>query len=121
MDMPLAMKVWNIYRSRLIGQYLQRQGIKVIPAISWAEPDTFLFCFDGIPSGSIVSVSTIGVKRDEYATSIWQAGMDAMIEKIKPSMILVYGGELDYDYQGIPVKYYENKVTERLNELKEVG
>ncbi len=121
MDMPMAMKIWNVYRSRMIGQYLQRQGVKVVPTISWAEPDTFLFCFDGIPSGSIVSVSTIGVKRDEYATSIWQAGMDAMIEKIKPSMILVYGGELDYDYQGIPVKYYENKVTERLNELKEVG
>lgn len=120
LDMPMAMKIWNIYRSRLIGQYLQRQGVKVIPTISWAEADTFSFCFDGIPSGSIVSVSTIGVKRDEYATSIWQAGMDAMIEKIKPSTILVYGGELDYDYQGIPVKYYENKVTERLKELKEV-
>lgn len=119
LDMPMAMKIWNIYRSRLIGQYLQRQGVKVIPTISWAEADTFSFCFDGIPSGSIVSVSTIGVKRDEYATSIWQAGMDAMIEKIKPSMILVYGGELDYDYQGIPVKYYENKVTERMKELKE--
>lgn len=119
LDMPMAMKIWNIYRSRLIGQYLQRQGVKVIPTISWAETDTFSFCFDGIPSGSVVSVSTIGVKCDEYATSIWQAGMDAMIEKIKPSMILVYGGELDYDYQGIPVKYYENKVTERMKELKE--
>lgn len=120
MDMPMAMKVWNIYRSRLIGQYLQRQGVKVIPTISWAESETFTFCFDGIPVKSIVSVSTIGVKRDSYAMEIWKSGMDAMIEKIKPSMILVYGGELDYNYQDIPVKYYENKVTERLKELKEV-
>ena len=46
--------------------------------------------------------------------------MDAMIDKIKPSMILVYGGELEYDYGNIPVKYYENKVTERMKASKEV-
>lgn len=48
MDMPLAMKIWNVYRSRLLGQYWQSQGIKVIPTISWAEPETYNFCFDGI-------------------------------------------------------------------------
>ena len=104
----------------MIGQYLQRQGVKVVPTISWAESDTFAFCFDGIPEGSIVTVSTIGVKRDEYALEIWKAGMDAMIDKIKPSMILMYGGELEYDYGNIPVKYYENKVTERMKASKEV-
>lgn len=40
--------------------------------------------------------------------------MDAMINKIKPSAILVYGGMLDYDYKGIEVHYYDNKVTERM-------
>jgi hypothetical protein len=49
MDMPMPMKIWNIYRSRLIGQYYQNQGIKVIPTLSWAEPETFKFCFEGIP------------------------------------------------------------------------
>ena len=48
MDMPYAMKIWNVYRSRLIGQYYQSCGIKVIPTISWAEAETFEFCFDGI-------------------------------------------------------------------------
>lgn len=41
MDMPMPMKIWNIYRSRLIGQYYQNQGIKVIPTLSWAEEETF--------------------------------------------------------------------------------
>lgn len=40
--------------------------------------------------------------------------MDAMINKIKPSAILVYGGMVDYDYKGIEVHYYDNKVTERM-------
>lgn len=33
-DMPLPIKLWNIYRSRLLGQYYQSCGIKVIPTIS---------------------------------------------------------------------------------------
>ena len=113
MDMPMPMKIWNIYRSRKIGQFYQKQGIKVIPTISWAEKETFDFAFQGIPKGSIVSISTIGVKQNKEALNIWKDGMDVMIEEIKPSTILVYGGKLDYNYEDIDVIYYENKVTEK--------
>lgn len=113
MDMPMAMKIWNIYRSRFIGNYYQNRGIKVIPTISWAEPATFEFCFRGIPKGSVVSISTIGVKRDQDALNVWRDGVTEMIKQIEPSAILVYGGKLDYDYGDIDVRYYDNKVTER--------
>ena len=114
MDMPMPMKIWNIYRSRQIGQYYQNQGIKVIPTLSWAEKETFDFCFEGIPEGSIVSISTIGVKKNKEALKIWKDGVDELIKRIKPSAILIYGGKLDYDYGDIKVVYYDNKVTERL-------
>lgn len=39
-DMPVAMKIWNVYRSRLLGQFYQSMGIEVIPTISWAEKET---------------------------------------------------------------------------------
>lgn len=121
MNMPLAMKIWNVYRSRLLGHWWQEQGLIVIPTISWAEADTFSFCFDGIPKGSIVAVSTIGVKKKDDAFRIWKEGMDAMIEKIKPKIILVYGGELEYDYpEDTEVIYYKNEVTERMKNYKEV-
>ena len=113
-DMPMPMKIWNIYRSRQIGQYYQSMGIKVIPTISWCEEETFKFCFKGIPKGSVVSVSTIGVKKDDSALNLWKKGMDEMIRQIEPSTILVYGGIIDYDYGNINVRYYENKVTERM-------
>lgn len=114
MDMPMPMKIWNIYRSRLIGQYYQSKGIKVIPTLSWAEEETFEFCFEGIPKGSIVSISTIGVKKNKEALKIWKAGVDELIRRIEPSTILIYGGKLDYDYGNIEVIYYENQVTERM-------
>ncbi len=44
--------------------------------------------------------------------------MDEMIKRIKPYAILVYGGEVEYDYKDIPTYYYENKVTERLKNAK---
>ena len=44
----VEMKVWNIYRARLIGQMMQDYGLNVIPGLQWAEPETFKFCFEGI-------------------------------------------------------------------------
>ncbi len=70
MDMPMAMKIWNVYRSRLIGQMCQDAGIKVIPTLSWAEKETYQFCFDGIEQGGTVAVSTVGVMRDKKAKEI---------------------------------------------------
>ena len=55
-------------------------------------------------------VSTIGVKKDENATKIWYDGMDEAIKRIKPSRVLVYGGDIGYKYpDGIKVRYYDNK------------
>lgn len=116
MDMPMPMKIWNIYRSRQIGAFYQSKGLKVIPTISWAEKGTFDFCFQGIPKGSIVSISTIGVKRDKDALKIWTDGVTEMIKRIEPSAILIYGGELEYDYGDIDVIYFNNKVTESWGE-----
>ena len=32
-DMPFVMQLWNIYRSRAIGVWLQKNGVKVIPNV----------------------------------------------------------------------------------------
>ena len=112
MDMPMPMKIWNVYRSRQIGAYYQSCGIKVIPTISWAEVETFKFAFKGIEKGSIVAISTIGVKEDVNALKIWTEGIKAMMNEIQPSLILCYGGQLDFDYKGIEVKYFSNQVLD---------
>lgn len=113
MDMPMPMKIWNVYRSRAIGAYYQSLGIKVIPTLSWGEKETFKFCFLGIPKGSIVSISTIGVKENKDALKIWKDGVTEIIKQIRPSAILIYGGKLDYDYGDIDVIYFENQVLKR--------
>lgn len=109
LDMPMAMKIWNIYRSRLIGQMCQDYGMNVIPTLSWAEPETFTFCFDGIEPGGTVAVSTVGVMKDEHAQEIWRAGMDEAIKRIRPRTVICYGAKIEYDFGNIGVKYIETR------------
>ena len=108
-DMPMPMKIWNTYRNRWIGSYFQKRGMNVIPNIRWDSEETFEFCFLGIPKGSIISVSTVSMK-DAEMKQLWVAGMEECISRIEPETILVYGGMIDFDFQGINVMPIENKM-----------
>lgn len=116
-EMPMAMKIWNVYRSRLIGQMLQESGANVIPTLSWCEKDTFSFCFDGIEPRGTVAVSTIGVKQADENYQLWKDGMDEAIRRLKPSHVIVYGGDIGYTYN-CEVTYIENAVTERMKKSR---
>lgn len=102
-EMPLSMKVYNTFRSRWCGAYLQSKGIKVIPTIAWGEPNTFWFCFDGIETGSVVAVSTVGVRKEK---ALFMQGYNELIRKIKPKAVICYGEPFD-EMQGtvIPIDY----------------
>ena len=114
MDMPDAMQRWNRYRSQALGSWWQRQGLKVVPTLSWAQPESYAFCFDGIPRRSTVAVSTVGVKGDEAATSVWRDGMREAVRRLAPRRVLLYGGRLDFDFGGAEVLEFKNSVTERM-------
>lgn len=106
MDMPLPMQRWNEYRRRALGNYWQRNGIEVIPTLSWSTPESYSFCFDGLPKGATYATSTVGVKGDENALAIWRDGMSAAIKAIKPKRLLLYGGSIDFDFGKIEVVEY---------------
>lgn len=105
MDMPMAMKIWNVYRSRLIGQLCQDAGMNVIPTLSWAEKETYQFCFDGLETGGTVAVSTVGVMRDKSAQAIFCDGMKEALQRLQPKTVVLYGSEIDFDFGGVAVKH----------------
>lgn len=107
-DMPLAMKIWNTYRSRLIGQMMQNVGIPVIPTVSWAGPETYDFCFDGISPGGAVTVGNIGAGKSKSAQYNFQLGLRAMIATIRPSLIIFYGRKPNIYFEEIKTCYCEN-------------
>ena len=113
-DMPLAMKIWNVYRSLTIGVFWQKQGLNVVPTLQWAEPRTFDFCFSGIPRGAMVAVSTLGAAKGRFSRQMWQAGMKEAIRQLHPTTILLYGSPINFDFGDIRVIRYENETIKRL-------
>lgn len=91
-EMPIALQLFSTFKNRWTGAYLQQQGINVIPTIRWGDLTSFNFCFDGIEKGSIVAVSTIGVKKQK---SHFMLGYNEMLSRIKPSKIICYGKPFD--------------------------
>lgn len=118
-DMPISMQVWNVYRSRLIGQIMQDYGLIVIPTVSWTFEGSFKFCFDGLPKNATLAISTVGVKNDTEKLEIWTKGVDEMIKRLTPKNLLIYGEKVDYDFKNINVVYFKNKNIERVRKWEE--
>ena len=118
MDMPAPMQVWNRYRSQALGWWWQRQGLNVIPTLSWAQPESYSFAFSGVPKHSTVAVSTVGVKGNEDAMGVWFDGMREAMRRLEPSRVLLYGGDIGFDFAGTEVVEYSNSVTERMGNAK---
>lgn len=115
-DWPLVMQQWNVYRSRWCGRYWQELGFQVIPTVSWSTPESFKFCFDGLPRRSLVAVSALGVKVGEPAQcERFMAGLREMVERLAPSMILAYGGLPTEAYNLAPIASYAMRWHRRIH------
>ena len=97
-DMPLAMKIWNVYRSRLIGQIAADRGIEVIPTLQWAGDDTLDWVFEGIEKGGTVATSTVGAMKDKEAAKLWKIGMERALIEVEPKTLILYGTNVDFDF-----------------------
>ncbi len=108
-EMPTALKIYNTYRGRLIGQYWQNHGVNVVPTLVWAEANSFEYVFDGLPEGGTVAVSSVGVVRSAEARLLFEAGMKEALARLKPRCIIHYGKPImDFD-DNINVIYVESR------------
>lgn len=110
-DMSISQQIYNIYRSRLIGQLAQKQGIKVIPTVSWSDKRSYKFCFDGIEKGGTIAISTVGVKNDKACKKIFFDGMKECLKRVEPSLVINYGGDIGFDYKGIKTIYFSRNTS----------
>lgn len=95
-EMPLAMQVWQVYRSRWCGLWMDSHGVQVIPTVSWSTPESYDFAFAGIPFRSVVAISSVGIRGDA-AKRGYLDGITEMIARIAPAKVLVYGRSLGED------------------------
>lgn len=90
-DMPLVMQIWNIYRSRAIGIWLQTNGVKIIPNIRFGDERTYQICCDGIEKYSTVAVGTHGNLKLVSDREVFLRGLDEIVNILEPKTIIVYG------------------------------
>ena len=91
MDYPKAMQIWNHYRKQWLGSYWQREGISVIPTISWSDEGSLDWCMDGVPKEMPVIVSAIGIGRNKAAESRFRVGYERMLHILRPKEVISYG------------------------------
>ncbi|MCF7991094.1 MAG: DUF4417 domain-containing protein [Thiohalocapsa sp.] len=89
-DWPPAAQVWNTYRSRWVGRWWQAHGVHVIPTVNWSDRASWAFCFDGIPAGQLLTISTADCRRSHVERRFLE-GVGAMLHRCRPCALIVYG------------------------------
>jgi hypothetical protein len=90
-NMPKAMQIWNKYRNQWVGAFMQHHGITVIPTVSWSDPSSYEWAFDGIEPNGTVAVSSVGCLGTREALKSFFDGYNHMMEKLTPQTILFHG------------------------------
>lgn len=114
-DHPQAVQIWNAYKRHWLAAYWQQMGVRVLPTLSWADEDSFEWCFDGEPENAIVSMSTVGVLDDPEAAELFRQGCAEAVRRLNPTQILWYGKPLpgmEFPAVAIP-PYYETIQTRK--------
>ena len=85
------MQLWNIYRSRAIGAWLQRNGVDIIVNVRFGDRRTFLCCCDGVSEGCTIAVGSHGTLKQSTDRQLFIDGLGVIVKRLKPCAIVVYG------------------------------
>lgn len=107
-DMPMAQVVWNTYRNKMLAAYWQSEGIPVIPNASWATESTYEYCFDGLPSRSVIAINSTGIGTDTMSRKLWRQGYDYALQRLDHILIVRYGAKQAGEKESISL-YFENE------------
>jgi len=99
-DWPDAVNIYNHYRKQWLSCWWQDHGVRVIPDLCWTiDPSSYEWCFDGIPAGSQVCVTTLGGfgrgTRSHALLPAWLDGYHAALERLRPSSMIIFGAMPD--------------------------
>lgn len=113
-DDPEPIKLYNTYRMRTFGRWLGNLGFRVINNVRWGTKETWDYCFEGIPKNTIVSIGAVGCIKEKSNWRRFAEGLEEMIRRLNPKIILVYGSAQDkffgkYREAGISIVEYPSR------------
>lgn len=93
--LPIAyypQQLFQIFRNRMLTRYWQKfYNLQLIFSISWGLPPTYEFCFQGIPTGSVLSVKCPFYEKNVNVVNFWLDGFFTMCDQLLPSQLVVCG------------------------------
>lgn len=116
-DMPYPQRMWNNYRGKFIGAWLQSQGVIVIPNVTWSLPDSYDYCFDGIPQHSVIAINSTGAARYGLTRFLWLKGYREALSRLRPLSVIRYGSMIPGEDTSVSI-YFNN---ERVLNLRSYG
>ena len=114
-EFPMAVQLFNVYRSRWVGCAMQDAGILTIPDVQWSDDASFEYCFLGIPKGCPCVSIQFHTRGAEDETGIRERGVEELMNRVEPQGLLIYGGDATSEADSIsksydiPVKYIESR------------
>lgn len=91
-DMPLALQIYNVYRSRVVAIWIRDNcNCILIPNLRFNNSKSYEFCFDGIAYKSVVCLSIYSLCRRKDDVENLINGLHEAIKTICPSAIILYG------------------------------
>lgn len=91
-DFPEPIKMFAVYRMRAFGYWVGTMGVQVINNVRWGSPETWGYCFAGVPKHTVVAVGAVasGLRKIENRL-LFEDGLEAMIQSLKPAAVIIYG------------------------------
>ena len=113
-DMPAEDRSFCAYINSAFSAYLQRNGVHVIPNVSWSLPDSFTYSWSSLPRNSIVAINCKGILKHDLSKYLWYRGYFEAISTLHPTLIIRYGTRMPYEHSDISLYF----VNERLMRLR---
>ena len=113
LEMPYYSRYANNCHNKAMAQYLQRQGVHIIANVTWSQPDSYDYCFAGIPCGTTIAINSNGVNARIDSKYLWYRGYEEALKRLQPTRIIRYGQKMPGEQEDISI-YYENTYLRRM-------
>ena len=119
-NMPLVVQNSQIYINLAITYYLGKNGIKVIPNVRLGN-DLTIPSLKAYPRNTLISIGTHGFTWNKENRHKFKKQIEIVIDKLKPSGIVVYGPVSDYLFPPCLIKnikiYQYDSYTMKQNKI----
>lgn len=112
-EMPYFSRYANNCHNKAMAQYLQRHGVNIIANVTWSLPDSYDYCFEGIPENTVIAIGSNGVNAHSDSKYLWYRGYEEAIRRLNPTRIIRYGQKMPDEREDISI-YFDNTYLRRM-------